>query len=401
VIGISGWTDFWYQALNMAKELKESFPYTHMVMGGPHANIFAKEILKFDFIDSVIMGDGEIPMVKLLSRIAGDDHGSDEIEGVYFRDHEYKEYIPYVHKDLDSLPVPDRTLLPFERYTSVLSPNKFVTSMITSRGCPFQCVYCKLDFQRPVCRSAESVIKEFEIINDLGIKEVEVYDDTFGWNHKRTIDICNGLLSKNLKLKWTIRDRADRANEEVLILLKKAGCYRIHFGVETGSDRLLKICKKGVVNEQVRSAFKLAKKHRFDILAYFMYGLPGETIEEARRTLDFSIELDPDYAEYSITIPYAGTELYENALKEKIIPFDYWREFTRMPSPSFRIPYVIENSISREELVKLRDLSIRRFYLRPGYIFKEIAKVRTPGEFMRKMRMGIGLLNILRGVFKR
>lgn len=401
VIGISGWTDFWFQTLEIARKLKSRYPEAHLVVGGPHVNIFPKEVLEFDFIDSIVMGDGETPMVKLLDRLAGDARENEEIVGVYFRGHQYPDYVHYIHQNLDTLPIPDRTLLPFKKYSSVLSSKRFVTAMITSRGCPFQCVYCKLNFQRPVCRSAESVINEFESIHNLGIQEVEIYDDTFNWNHQRTKEICQGILDRNLNLRWAIRDRVDRVKEDILVLLRKAGCYRIHFGIETGSARVLKACKKGITVEQARIAFKLAKKHRFTILAYFMYGLPGETVEEAYRTLSFSIELNPDYAEYSITIPYPGTELYENALKEKIIPYDYWREFTKMPQPSFKIPYLIENLIPREELIKLRDLSIRSFYFRPRYIFKELVKIRTAGEFLRKLKMAVGLMNILRGVFKR
>ncbi len=401
VIGISAWTDFWYQAFKIGKILKEKFPETFIVMGGPHINIFPKEVLEFDFIDSIVMGDGEIPMVKLLDRLAGNDQGNEDIPGVYWRGHGYISYTPYIQRDLDNLPIPDRTFLPIERYTSVLSSDKFVTSMITSRGCPFKCVYCKLDFQKPVSRSAESVIKEFEIIHNLGINEVEVYDDTFNWKHKRTKDICTGIIDKNLKLKWAIRDRVNLVKEDVLIDLKKAGCYRIHLGIETGSDRVMKACKKAITTEQAWIAVKLAKKYGFIVLAYFMYGLPTETLEEAYQTLNFSLELDPDYTEYSITIPYPGTELYENALKERIIPIDYWREFTLNPSPSFMIPYVIENLISKEELIKLRDISIKEFYFRPSYIIRELLRVRSYSEFSKKLSMAIGLLNILKGKFVR
>jgi radical SAM superfamily enzyme YgiQ (UPF0313 family) len=397
VIGINAWTDFWYQTLEIARKLKAHYPTTHMVIGGPHVNIFPREVLGFDFIDSIVMGDGEIPMVNLLSRITDKEVRDKEIPGVYFCGHKNTDYVPYVHHDLDSLPIPDRTLLPIERYSSVLSSNKAVTSMITSRGCPFKCVYCKLDFQKPVFRSAENVSREFEIIRDLGIREVEVYDDTFNWNQQRTKDICREIINKNLKLKWAIRDRVSKANEDILVDLKKAGCYRIHYGIESGSNEVLKICKKIITTDQSRFAVKLAKKHGFIILAYFMYGLPGETLEEAYKTLDFSLELDPDYSEYSIAIPYPGTEMYNNALAEGIIPTDYWSEFVMNPKPSFTIPFVIENLISKEELIELRDISIKKFYFRPRYILREIAKVRSWKEFSQKFNMSIGLLNILRG----
>lgn len=394
VIGISAWTDFWYQASGIAKTLKSRYPNSHIVMGGPHVNIYPEEVLGFDYVDSIVMGDGEIPMSMLVDRLAKGG-ASDEIPGVYFRGRTYKEYLPYICEDLDSLPIPDRTLLPIKRYYSVLSPSEFVTSMITSRGCPYRCVYCKLKFQRPVARSAESVIKEFETIHVLGIKEVEIYDDTFNWNHDRTEEVCRGLIAKRLGVTWAIRDRVDRVKESLLVELKRAGCNRIHLGVESGSNAILKAIKKGITTDVAREAVRLAKKHGFMVLAYFMYGLPTETLDDARQTLDFALRLDSDYAEFSIMIPYPGTEVYENALKDGTIPVDYWRDFTRRPIASFEIPYVLENLMTKKDLLKLRNLSIRKYYFRLAYMLREFRKLRSWPEFHRKFKMGMGLFNLL------
>lgn len=401
VVGISAWTDFWYQAITMAKKLKEKYPNTHIVMGGPHVNIFPKEVLEFDPVDSIIVGDGEIPMVGLLNKLSSNVKNNDQIPGVYFQGIKYKDYVPYICEDLDKLPIPDRKLLPFEKYTSVLSHEKYITSMITSRGCPYSCVFCKLKFQKPVRRSAENVIKEFEIIHRLGIREIEIYDDTFNLDHQRTIDICKGILDNKIEMKWSIRDRVDRVREDVLAYLKKAGCCRIHLGIESGSNKIIKNIKKHVSIEQARNAVSLAQKYNFIILTYFMYGLPGETLSDAEQTLNFALELDTDYAEFAITIPYPGTELYETALKSGVIPSHYWIEFTKNPTPSFRIPYLIENFISREEIMKIRDLSIRKFYFNPRYMIREFLKARSLDELYRKAKMGVGLYNIIRKRFKR
>lgn len=401
VIGISAWTDFWYQAYMMGNKLKTKFPKAHLVMGGPHINIFPQETLDAGFIDSIIMGDGEIPMSFLLDNMAHGKNVHEQIPGVYFSGIRYDSYIPYICKDLDSLPIPDRSLLPIDKYTSVLSPNDYVTTMITSRGCPYSCVYCKLSYQKPVSRSAESVVKEFEAIQTLGIKEIEIYDDTFNWHHSRTIDICNGIIDKRIDIKWSIRDRVDKVTEEVLEKLKKAGCYRIHLGIETGSERVMKLIKKRITIDQARSAVKAAKRHKFTILTYFMFGLPGETVKEAEETLELALELNTDYAEFSIMIPYPGTEAYQNALITGVIPVDYWREFAEQPVPSFNIPYVIENEMSREYLIKLRDHAIKKFYFRVAYMIRTLLKIRSKEEFLKKFYMGLGLLNILRGKFKR
>jgi anaerobic magnesium-protoporphyrin IX monomethyl ester cyclase len=401
VIGVSAWTDYWFQGASIAKRLKRQFPMSHIVIGGPHANIYPKEILSLDFVDSIIMGDGEIPMVELLNELAVRGIIKKEIPGVYVSGRDYEGYTPYVHKNLDSLPIPDRTLLPLERYTSVLSSKDYVTTMITSRGCPYGCVYCKLEFQRPVRRSAANVVKEFEIINKLGIKEVEIYDDTFNWSHKRTAEICQGLIRKKIKMRWAIRERVDRVREDILDLLRRAGCYRIHIGVETGNDIVMEAIKKRITVQQARKAIGLVKKFKFTVLSYFMYGLPQETIVEARDTLRLALEMNTDYAEFSIMIPYPGTEAYREALLEGVIPYDYWLEYTKNPVPAFEIPYVYEKFMSKNQLVEIRDLSVRKFYFRPSYVLRELWRVRSCREFVRKFKMGLGLLKLLVGKFVR
>lgn len=397
IVGISVWTDFWFQASAIGKRIKEIFQDVFIVLGGPHINIFPDEILKFDFVDAIVLGDGEIPMIEIVKNFSKLKKEMVDIPGVYFRKSKNENYISYVCNELESLAIPDRTMLPIKKYTSVLSSNKYVTTMITSRGCPFSCVYCKIKCQKAVSRSTEDVVCEFEEISKLGIEEVEVYDDTFNWNYERTIEICKSIVEKGIKLKWAIRDRVDRVREDVLDYLKKAGCYRIHLGIETGSDKVMKNIKKGITLEQARNAVKLAKKKKFVTLTYFMYGLPGETLSDVKQTLKFALELDSDYVEFSIMIPYPGTESYENALRTGIIKNDYWLDFTRNPVPSFKIPQVIENLISRDDLIRFRDYSIKKYYFRPQYILNELLKLKNFGEFKRKIKMGLGLLNLIEG----
>ncbi|MGL1862843.1 MAG: B12-binding domain-containing radical SAM protein [Pseudodesulfovibrio sp.] len=399
VVGISSWTDFWYQATAIGAKIKELFPQCFLIMGGPHINAYPAEALAFPAVDAISMGDGEIPTVKLLERLAS---GSDDlIPGLYVKGEEPRQFDPFICRDLNTLPIPDRTLLPIDRYTSVLGSERFITTMITSRGCPFACVYCKMEHQPFNMRSAESVIDEFKQIHALGISEVEVYDDTFNFNHTRTKEICKELKRLGLNIKWAIRDRVDRVDEEVLVALKEAGCNRIHLGIESGNDKVLHDIGKKITAEQARTAVKMVKAQKFELLTYYMFGLPDETYEEAAQTIDFSLELDSDYAEFSITIPYPGTKAYADALSKGIIKDDFWLTFTRNPTPKFVIPQVIENIISKDELLALRDQAIRRYYFRPTYILRETMKVRSWHEFKRKFTMGLGLANVLRGIFVR
>jgi radical SAM superfamily enzyme YgiQ (UPF0313 family) len=392
VVGITAWTDFWYSAYRTAQLIKERAPRVHIVMGGPHIGIYPDVTLESSAADSVVLGDGEVPMLLLVNALAN-RLKPDNIPGVHFKEHGVREGETkwYIEKNLDGLPHPNRRLLPIEKYNSVLARSRYVTTMITSRGCPYKCTYCKLNFQKTLQRSAPSVIEEFSKIHDLDISEVEVYDDTFTWSARRVQEICRGLIERKLGIEWAIRDRVTGVRPENLELLRQAGCVRIHLGVESGLDKTLVTIKKRATTGQARTAVAQVKGAGFTTLAYFMIGLPGETRDDALRTIDFALELDPDYAEFNICIPYAGTEMYETALEEGVIRNDYWRAFAESPVPDFKVPELIEDNLPRAELLQLRDDAIRRFYFRPRVLARELLSLRSFGEFKRKTRMGLSL----------
>ena len=392
VVGLSAWTDFWYGTYKTAELLKQRNPDVHIVIGGPHVAIYPQETLSHSAADSVVLGDGEVPFALICNALAN-GLKPDTIPGVHFKEHGIREGEDkwHIHKDQDSLPFPNRRLLPMTKYTSVLGRRRYITTMITSRGCPYRCTYCKLNFQKTLQRSAHSVVEEFEQIQALGISEVEVYDDTFTWQPKRVQDICRGILDKGIKVTWAIRDRVNGVREENLALLREAGCVRIHLGIESASEETLKRIKKNIKQSQIEEAVRLVKKYHFISLNYFMIGLPGETSEDAQETIEYALKLDADFTEFNICIPYAGTELYATALASGQITRDYWREFAIRPVPSFVIPQVIEDHLSKQELIALRDEAIRRYYFRPKFIARELRNLRTFGEFKRKSRMGLSL----------
>lgn len=392
IVGITAWTDFWYSAHQTAALLKGRLPNVHIVIGGPHVGIYPDSTLQYSAADSVVLGDGEVPMLLLANSLANGIKPPN-IPGVHFKEYGVRQSCDtwYIEKNLDNLPHPGRRFLPIEKYSSVLAKGRYITTMITSRGCPFKCTYCKLNFQKTLQRSAENVVQEFDAIKHLGISEVEVYDDTFTWSAKRVQDICQSMIAKKLNIDWAIRDRVTGVKAENLELLSQAGCSRIHLGVESGSDKTLQTVKKKITTQQAREAVRLVKQSGFTTLTYFMIGLPGETRDDVFETINFALELDADYAEFNICIPYAGTEMYEVALQQGVIKHDYWKEFCRNPVPDFKIPALIEDNLSRSELMELRDLAIRRFYFRPKVIARELKNTRSLGEFKRKASMGLSL----------
>jgi radical SAM superfamily enzyme YgiQ (UPF0313 family) len=401
VVGISAWTDFWYPAYRTGQMIKETLPAVHLCYGGPHLGIYPAETLAVPFVDSVVVGDGEIPFMYLCNMVANGVLDN-SMRGLHLKPYGVKPNPDtfYIHDDLDNLPIPDRTLLPVETYSSVLGKESLVTTMITSRGCPNRCTFCKLNFQKTLARSAASVIEEFRRIRALGIREVEIYDDTFTWSKKRLIDICEGLIAADLGVKFAIRDRVSSSSTdlEVLRLLKKAGCTRIHYGIESGEQRILDRMRKNITIDQARKAVRFAKKAGVTVLTYFMFGNLDETEQDMLKTIDFALELDADFAQFSVTIPCAGTEMYLEALQKSIIATDYWRNYALTPVPDFVPAALIENLVTRSTLLAMRDQAVRRFYFRPKFILKELVKLRSAAEFVRKARMG---MQLARSVYSR
>lgn len=392
VVGISAWTDWWWPAHDLGRKIKERLPEVHLNYGGPHLGIYPAETLAVPFVDSVVVGDGELPFLYLCNMVANDALDND-LPGLHLKAGGIKECEGkfYIQDDLDELPIPDRTLLDRSLYGSVLSKTDLVTTMITSRGCPYKCTFCKLNFQKTLSRSAESVVAEFKQIAALGIREVEIYDDTFTWSKRRLRDICEGLIAEGIEVEWAVRDRVGNAEAELLSLMSKAGCRRIHYGVESGVNSVLDRMRKKINTGQARRAVELAKDAGMTVLTYFMFGNLDETLDDMERTIQLALELDAHYCEFSITIPYAGTEMYTEALKEGVIQDDYWLEYARNPVPNLT-PRVVEKYASLDDLKRMRDEAVRRFYFRPRYLWRESRSVRSFREVIRKGRMGGRLL---------
>ncbi|RJR44088.1 MAG: radical SAM protein [Deltaproteobacteria bacterium] len=388
LVGITVWTDFWYPCFKTIKLLKQRLPGCKVVLGGPHCAIYPFESLENSGADFLVAGDGEDTLLGLAEALdAGAPVG--DFPGLW-RNEEGKIQAPSeplaVIKDLGRIPPPDRRLLPYERYGSVLNPRDFETTMVTSRGCPFKCVFCKIYSQNVCIRPAEQVIEEFREIAALGIKDIQVYDDTFTWSKKRVMEICRGILDLGLEVRWAVRDRVNKADREMYHLMKRAGCYRIHFGVESGSRPILAATGKAITLEEAERAVALAKDAGFDTLAYYMFGFLDETYKDALATIAFSLKLDTDYAVYAVLIPYPGTKIYEKALERGLFSHDFWREFVKNPVPDFQVR-LLEQNLDRATLLKLNNLAMRRFYFRPGRIAKELWELRSFTELGRKTAM--------------
>jgi len=394
LVGFSVMTELWYTVWKAISIIKEADPRIVVVVGGPHVSIYPELCLEASKADIAVAGDGELALHEILTRL-GNGTSLHGIDGVFFRDKHGEPVCPTnrvaIVEDLDKVPIPERNLVDLNKYGALLSSDRS-TTMISSRGCPCRCVFCKLSVQHVVSRSPESVISEFEDIARLGFREVEVYDDTFTWEKQRVLEICNGLAQRKLGVSWSVRSRVNRVDREILEALRRAGCKRIHFGIETGNEKILRDCRKGITKEQARIAVSLAKEVGLEVLTYYMIGFLDETLKEAEDTLRFAMELDSEYVAFAILIPYPGTAIYEQALERGIIPLDHWREFSSSPSPCYEIPSVIENLITREEMMAFVNRAHSRFYFSPKRVLRQVWACRSWEGFRKRLSMALNLL---------
>jgi len=351
-----------------------------VVLGGPHVNIYPMETINNKNIDFLVLGEGEALFKDLLDNLENVENLK-QIKGLVFRDNNGKVVNTGMRElimNLDSVPNPRRDLLPYKKYYSIIAKKNPTTTMFTSRGCPYRCLFCDRPHLGKIfrARSAENVVAELQQIEHMGIKEVFIYDDTFTINKERVVKICNLILEKNIKLSWDIRARVNTVDKELLRLMKNAGCERIHYGVEAGTEKILKILRKDITLEQIKNAFELTKRAGIETAGYFMIGSPTETMDDIKETIKLAKEIFPDYVHFSVLTPFPATELYFLGLQNGIIKNDYWREFAKNPKLNFKPPAWEEN-FKREELIKILIKVYRQYYLNPKYIWKRIKELRN------------------------
>lgn len=393
VVGIQVMTFTLIDAVQTSELIKKVCPETFVVFGGPHPTLYPHETVRLESVDAVIYGEGEYPFKKMLERMVIKKE-IENIRGVILKgDLSLNNQLDFI-ENLDDLKMPAYHLLNLSLYSSPLASSERVMTMMSSRGCPGKCIFC----DRPQMgkkfrkRSAESVVSEMMLcVKEYGVTEIKFYDDTFTIDKQRVSKICDLLIKAELKIKWEIRARIDTMTPEIISKLYKAGCIRIHYGVETGSPRLQKKIKKYLDLSRVKEVFKLTHEAGIETLGYFMLGLPSENQQDLKMTFKLIKDLPMDYAHIGIFTPYPGTEIYRQALENGVYENDFWREFAQHPVSEFMPKYWTE-IFSEEELLEEIKVAYGLFYNRPIYILKRLLKVRSFRELKVKSALGIKLL---------
>jgi radical SAM superfamily enzyme YgiQ (UPF0313 family) len=389
IAGVSCLTFNLVQVLEVVRFIKSVSSRIVTVVGGPHATIYPRETAIQDDVDFVALGDGE----EILARLAEKLDSPGIIPGLISRDTpddtNFDELVQQV--DREKNPLPARHLVPGESYRAIVSRRLPMTSMVTGTGCPYRCIFCSASKRaNPYFRSVEHVIEEMQECSDLGYREVMFFDDIFTLDRERVLKLCRLINENGLDLAWDCRTRVDCVDMEMLKAMKKAGCYRVQYGVESGSPRILKTLNKRFTVEQAWKSLAETRAAGMAPSASFMIGNPQETEEDIKKTIDFAIQSDPDFAQFTITTPFPFTRLYDQGLKTGLYTKDYWQQFAQNPHVSF-VPRYWDRDFDSATLINWQSKAFRKFYYRPRYIARQLLALKSFSELKRKALLAIKL----------
>lgn len=397
IVGITSTTPLFFEAAHISKIIREKFGnQIKMVLGGPHPSALPEESLMTSEFDIVAVGEGDITIVEI-----AEGKKLSEIKGIYYR--EGKEIIftsprPFI-ENLDSLPFPALDLFDSKRYKSkLINRETRVTVFMTSRGCAFNCTFCGKDvFGRSLrFKSIRRVIDEIKYTLHLGYQELRITDDQFTTDMQRAKEICKAILKEKLRFTWNLAAglRADCVDEEFLRLAKQAGLYQVSIGFESGDQKCLDSINKGITLEQSIRAMELVKKVGLESVGFFMFGLPVETEESMRRTIDFAIRLMPDLAKVTITMPMPDSALFKQYEKMGLIKSRDWSLYKLHGGGSvYRHP-----NLSHETMNRYYHLFYFMFYLNPKWVCKRL--IKSIKEKTLLIDIWYGLQTFLPGLLK-
>jgi len=391
VVGVPFLTTYYHRARDLVRRLKERFPGVMVVGGSAHVTLLAGETMaEIDELDFAIRGEAEFELVHLMKALADGD-GLDQVRGLVYRrgaDLVDNGGQGFVH-DLDRVALPARDLLPMDVYRPTASRYKKLPAhfAIASRGCPYRCTYCcQITGRTWRMHGLERLLEEIQILTkDYGAREILYGDDTLTINRRRLVEFCEAVITRGLgrRVRFSCYSRVDHVDLELLKLMKRAGFWEIGFGVESGSQRLLDVVKKGITPDQVRRVFQWCEEVGLESRAFFMLGLPTETREESRHTIRFSRELNPKWLQCTITVPYPKTELWAQAKREGLLASEDWRDYQPWGAWSGMAPAYLPAGRTAEELQGLYRKMILGFYLRPRTIWRHLSSISSAAELVK------------------
>lgn len=369
--------------LRVLRWLRRQMPATKFAAFGYYASVFPREILELAELDYVFQGEPEIAVAELCQALS-DGRPTDNILGLSKRNGDgtclTNPEQPRL-RPLDELPVPDYGLVDIRAYSEMLMPRPFAV-LQSARGCPYTCNFCVRSYgQKLTYRSPERILGDIDnLVSRFGVRAIRFTDDTFTAQPQRAIEICRGIQKQFPKLVWSCLSRVDTMDEPRAKAMAAAGCRRVWVGIESGSERVLKLYDKEYSTSDIRATVSLIRRHRMEVGAFFMVGHPEETVADFGETARLIKELDVDFATIGKTVAYPGTRLfdqYQDRIDFSLFPYkNVWREEGR------------EKELERWEKRFFRDM-----YLRPTYVARQAGRMlQYPGTMLAAGKALAGFL---------
>lgn len=385
VVGITVLARGHTRVKNLIKSIRAEFPEVTIVVGGTQVTAAPQLVYNDLGADFAVVGEGEITFSELVERLANwKGRGFGDIAGIV-----YKDPCGNVHTtrprdfvyDLDSLPFPAWHLMPPSKYriAPILAPARGtpVAPIITSRGCPYDCTFCasNVTWKRKLrMRSPGNVIEEIKLlINKYGVNEIHISDDTFTTDIKRAGLICDAIYAEGLNIPWQCPNgvRVDSLTPELLHKMRRAGCYSIGLGIESGNQDILDKTGKKLNLNRLESVLEDIKKAGIKSYGFFILGLPGDTCKTVEDTINFALKVPLDRAWFNIFAPYPGSRAFNEWLREKQLDFagiDWDRH-------DCNTAVMVSGDLTAEKLEKYQKIAARRFYLRPRILLSILAEI--------------------------
>jgi radical SAM superfamily enzyme YgiQ (UPF0313 family) len=381
VIGITSTTPAFVNAKKVASFVRRELPRVKTIIGGAQVSALPHETMETSLFDIGVLGEGELTIEKLFKNYENNDFKElDKINGIVYvnengvQQNKNQEFI----NNLDSIPLPARHLLPHPicyQPTPASCRRVPYAVMITSRGCPAQCTFCdrKIFGESYRMRSTANLFAEIEeVVSEYGVREVRFFDDTFTVKKKRVYEICDEFERRKLNVIWTCLTKVVNVDGPMLKRMRKAGCWQVLYGLESGDDRMLKLLRKGNTVEKNKRAIRLAKEAGLEVRGDFIVGTPGETWVSLEKTVQFAIDMKLDYAHFNKFNPLPGSELYRQLVRQ-----GYKFDFSKSSTLDHTEVLYMNPGMDKDKFSEYLDKANKRFYLRPNYILHRLLSIRS------------------------
>ena len=403
VVVLDSTTPSIYSDIHCARLVKEASPDTLTLMVGPHASALPRQTLREaeTYLDAVAVGEYEYTVREFI-RNHKNRNSWNQINGLVFRDDGGNIRInpgrPLI-EDLDELPFPAWHHLNLWDYFDGGKLYPYVT-LIGGRGCPFKCIFCLwpqvMHGNRFRFRSPENIVAEMEWVLDKwpGVRKGEFFfeDDTFTVNKDRSHKICDLIINRRLKCTWSVNVRADITDNDLLKHMRAAGCRLLLAGFESGSQKMLDTMQKNIKVEKMVAFIRLARKAGLEVHGCFVLGLPGETEDTIRETIDFALSNPLNTLQFSGAVPFPGTRYFDYASRENLLRTRKWDEWLQ---DGEQAPIVEYPGLSKELIAAFVDQGLKKFYFRPSYMLRFLCATRSRSDFYRKIRGAKNFINYL------